>query len=281
LAVLRDQIMLIDGQVKQETARKLASARSKLHQLGMERETPEKQLLYLTDLSTRFQRLVSLSVDAKYGSDAIFDNMQFRLATLVSERNATFSDELARHGQEYHFTSSKGPEHTEEDLPPPLLWEPVDSASSEPQATLKVRKMTHSVEIEEVLYAQDSLPVANGKSIALWLRELYKSSRGFELGTFDSSILATTMKVQSTKWTGISLGYISDVVAIVHRFIDQVLDSICPERLVKGELLSVLTDGLFERYSKAIDQVHFLLDVERTGTPMTLNHYFNDNLEKW
>lgn len=273
--------MLTDGQVKQETARKLASARSKLHQLGMERETPEKQLLYLTDLSTRFQRLVSLSVDAKYGSDAIFDNMQLRLATLVSERNATFSDELARHGQEYHFTASKSPGQTEEDLPPPLLWESVDSASTEPQATLKIRKTTNSMEIEELLYAQDSLPVANGKSIALWLRELYKSSRGFELGTFDSSILATTMKVQSTKWTGISLGYISDVVAIVHRFMDQVLDSICPERLVKAELFSVLTDGLFERYTKAIDQVHFLLDVERTGTPMTLNHYFNDNLEKW
>jgi hypothetical protein len=60
-----------------------------------------------------------------------------------------------------------------------------------------------------------------------------------------------------------------------------ILDSICPERVVKAELLSMLMDGLFERYSKAIEQVRFLLDVERIGTPMTLNHYFTDNLEKW
>ena len=108
-----------------------------------------------------------------------------------------------------------------------------------------------------------------------------ESSRGFELGTFDSSILATTMKVQTTKWAAIALGYISDIATIVHRFIDRVLQSICSEAQVKSELLSALMDGLTERYHKAIDQVRFLLDVERTGTPMTLNHYFNDTLEKW
>lgn len=89
------------------------------------------------------------------------------------------------------------------------------------------------------------------------------------------------MKAQSVKWTDIVLGYISDVVTIVHQFIHGTLASICPERLVKSEFLSVLSDGLFERCQKAMDQVHFLLDVERTGTPMTLNHYFNDSLDKW
>lgn len=64
-------------------------------------------------------------------------------------------------------------------------------------------------------------------------------------------------------------------------FIDKVLDTICPERAVKAKLLSMLMDGLFERYSKTIYQVGFLLDVERTGTPMTLNHYFAENLEEW
>lgn len=261
-------------------ARKLASARDRLRQLGMERETPEKQLLYLTDLSTRFQRLVSQSIDAKYGSDGIFDNLQLRLATLITERNATFSDELARHGQQYHFTTSQSSSLHDEDLPPALSWEPVDSVPSTSESTFEVRKRTDGGEVEEILHIQESLSVANGKSMALWLCEVYKSSRGFELGTFDSSILGTTMKAQSVKWTAIALGYISDVVTIVHRFIHQALDAICPEQFVKSELFSVLIDGLFERYDRAINQVRFLLDIERTGTPMTLNHY-NDNLEKW
>ena len=45
--------------------------------------------------------------------------------------------------------------------------------------------------------------------------------------------------------------------------------------------MNVLMADLTKRYVKAINQVKFLLEVERGGTPMTLNHYFNDNLEKW
>lgn len=248
----------------------------------MERDSREKQLMYLTDLATQFQRLVVLSIDAKYGSDAAFDNSTMRLATLVSERNAMFSDELAKNGQEYRFTSQDMSfDESEQDLPPPLTWTALEPPGIESGATFQVRKFDDISGLEELLLNQEMPLTSNGKSIAHWLRAVYESSRGFELGTFDSSILGATMKVQSTKWTALALGYISDVVTIVHRFITQILDLICPDLQVKTELLSVLNDGLFERYKRAIDQVHFLLRVERNGTPMTLNHYFNDNLEKW
>ena len=247
----------------------------------MERETSEKQLIYLTDLSTQFQRMVTLSVDAKYGSSAIFDDLELRLATLVTARNATFSDDMSRHGQEFRFSASENQEQAEEDLPPALTWNQNDDADADNETVFDIRKHADCTDIEDLLHAQESLFAVNGRPIAYWLREMYESSRGFELGTFDSSILATTMKVQTTKWAAIGLGYISDIATIVHRFIDLVLQSICSETHVKSELLSALMDGLLERYNRAIDQVRFLLDVERTGTPMTLHHYFNDTLEKW
>ena len=53
--------------------------------------------------------------------------------------------------------------------------------------------------IEDILHCNEAVSIANGSSIAFWLRQVYESSRGFELGTFDSSILATTMKIQSKK----------------------------------------------------------------------------------
>ena len=34
------------------------------------------------------------------------------------------------------------------------------------------------------------------------------------------------------------------------------------------------------RYQIAINHVEFLLKVERQGTPLTVNHYFVDNLEQ-
>jgi hypothetical protein len=249
--------------VKQEIGKKLSSAHSKVRSLGMERETPEKQLVYLTDLSTQFQRIVSLSVDAKYGSHAIFDDNDLRVATLVTARNIMFSEDITKYGQEFRYSGLEDAALGEVDLPPALDW----SHSGHPnhETTFNVRRHADCTDIEDLLQAQESLLAANGKSIAHWLRAVYESSRGFELGTFDTSILATTMKVQTTKWAAIALGYISDVVTVVHRFVDQVLRSICSDLRVKSELLSVLMDGLVERYQKAVDQVSFLLAVERTG----------------
>ena len=247
----------------------------------MERETPEKQLVYLTDLSTQFQRIVNLSVDAKYGSHAIFDDNDLRVATLITARNNMFSEDITRYGQEFRYSSLQDTELEEPDLPPALDWSRTSQPSTSDDTTFNVRRHAECTDIEELLQAQESVLAANGMSIAHWLRAVYESSRGFALGTFDTSILATTMKVQTTKWAVIALGYISDVVAVVHRFVDRVLQSICSDFRVKSELLSVLMDGLVERYQKAIDQVSFLLAVERTGTPMTLNHHFNDTLEKW
>jgi len=44
--------------------------------------------------------------------------------------------------------------------------------------------------------------------------------------------------------------------------------------------MSLLTDHLLEKYRSAIAYVNFLLEIELDGTPATLNHYFNKNLEK-
>ncbi|KYG42578.1 hypothetical protein M433DRAFT_402747 [Acidomyces richmondensis BFW] len=88
------------------------------------------------------------------------------------------------------------------------------------------------------------------------------------------------MKKQSSKWINISLGYISDIVVIVHRFVMTALGLLCYHDAMKQSLFNILSDGLLCRYKVAIQHVQFLLEVERNGIPMTTNHYFSDNLEK-
>lgn len=155
------------------------------------------------------------------------------------------------------------------------------STQSGAAAAVNTRKVADLPEIDEILYEGELLPGYQQEGITRWLAKVYKSSREFELGTFDSSILATTMKKQSVKWTGLALGYVSDIVAITHSFITKLVALTCADEHVAREILSALMDGLIQRYITALDQVRFLLHVERTGTPMTLNHYFNDNLQKW
>ena len=87
------------------------------------------------------------------------------------------------------------------------------------------------------------------------------------------------MKKQTTKWTDLALGYASDVVAITHNFISRLLALTCIDERVTREISATLMDGLVGRYVTALNQVRFILRVERVGMPMTLNHYFNDNLE--
>jgi hypothetical protein len=49
---------------------------------------------------------------------------------------------------------------------------------------------------------------------------------------------------------------------------------------VRSGLWSVLQERLVDRYRAAVDHVEFIIRVERFGTPLTTNPYFNENLQK-
>ncbi|KAF1360966.1 hypothetical protein EJ07DRAFT_86243, partial [Lizonia empirigonia] len=72
----------------------------------------------------------------------------------------------------------------------------------------------------------------------------------------------------------------ADIIVLVHRFIASALVSICNNRNVRAALAGKLFDELNRRYQNAIVCAGFLLKVEKSNTPMTMNHYFNDNLQR-
>ena len=74
--------------------------------------------------------------------------------------------------------------------------------------------------------------------------------------------------------------YVEDIISLVHSFTVALLATICKDLRARQALHSILLDQLTDRYKKSIDHTKFLLTVERSGTPMTMNHYFADNLEK-
>lgn len=111
-----------------------------------------------------------------------------------------------------------------------------------------------------------------------WLKDLYHNSRGFELGTFQASIL-NSMRKQAVKWETIAMGYINDVIVMIHKFIITLLEHICPDNTFRRELMIVLMEKLAVQYRKAIDHVTFLLQIECNEHPCTLNNYFNMTLQ--
>jgi len=108
-------------------------------------------------------------------------------------------------------------------------------------------------DIEDILHEKEEISMPSNHGIYTWLTNVYRASRGFELGTFDPSLLAITMREQSKKWNSLAMGYASDAVTIVHTFITELLRLVCPDARIRCGLISLLTDDLIERYKKSID----------------------------
>ena len=159
-------------------------------------------------------------------------------------------------------------------------FQPSEVDDDEPDPLLEARQVQDHPELESLVYAPEELAEPQSGSIQDWLKEVYRGARGFELGSLNSSLLAVTMKRQSMKWKSLALRYIADIVTMTHNFVTDLLRVVCPVKRVQLGVMSLLSDQLLERYKSAIAHVHFLLEVELNRTPATLNHYFNENLEK-
>ncbi|KAI9894600.1 MAG: hypothetical protein M1814_001955 [Vezdaea aestivalis] len=297
-------------QVKQELLKKLNVSKKALASLGADRETLEHQRQFLLDTSIRFQEVVTAALNTNYNATDWFDQYpSLRFTTAVVNRNESFADTLDKFGHTHAFISSdpvvediaqengeptpntfKCPtegesSHAAQEQTPitssgPTEEDSLRQSQEQTPATFKARTTAFFVDLEGIIPEDEEVDAEIGHSIFDWLEGVYKNSRGLGLGTLHSSILSQTMKTQTSRWNTIALGYVSDIIGMTHKFITDLLELVCPEKRVRDALISALTDGLMTRYKKALDMVHFLLRVERAGTPSTLNHYFNDNLEK-
>jgi hypothetical protein len=203
--------------------------------------------------------------------DAFETSPDLCIAPAVISRMKIFSDEMAKYGESYSFNcNDDGISQAFEDDPDKSL----------PDKTFDIRKEDDPEELVDILLPQESLCYPLQGETRNWLLQVFKDNQGFELGTFDASILATVMKKQSSKWEDISMGFVSDAIVLVHRFITSALVSVCDDGSVRNALAGKLSDELTRRYQKAIDCAGFLLKVEKSNTPMTMNHYFNDNLQR-
>jgi hypothetical protein len=178
-----------------------------------------------------------------------------------------FSDDMGKYGESYSFDCNN------DGIPLSFVDDPYGE-------TFDIRKEEGPEELVDILHPQDSLCYPVHGETKDWLLQVLRDNQGFELGTFNSSILAAVMKKQSSKWDDISMGFVSDAIVLVHRFITSALVAICGDRNVRDALARKLSDALNRRYQNAIACARFLLKVEQSNTPMTMNHYFNDNLQR-
>lgn len=154
------------------------------------------------------------------------------------------------------------------------------SKSEHPGERIPLRERNNHPDLAEMFVKRESILKTTKDTDLDWLSVVYHESRGFELGTFDSSLLATTVKKQSINWDRIAHSYIEDIINMAHTFVCKVLKRISPTPKVFEGLLMVLMDALKFKYQCAIDKVKYLLTIERLCSPLTLNQHFNQALQK-
>ena len=258
----------------------MKACRQGLEALGASRKTHEEQHEYLFDLATRFQDMASRALRTDYGSSPIFDTqLSLRLATRVVERNDLFSEDVQKVGHAMEFYDASEVKPLVKAVP--IIADEFDISSPEDKMLFeKVRRTRGHWELEDISTQDSGIPKPEKKGIFQWLETVYKTSRGFEMGTFDATIFPIIFKKQSSNWEPLALGYISDIISHIHEFVLDLTSSLCSDKQVQKGIMSAIMDPLMECYKKSLDHARFILDVERAGTPLTLNHYYNDNLQK-
>ncbi|KAL8951732.1 MAG: hypothetical protein Q9222_002311 [Ikaeria aurantiellina] len=260
------------GNVRKDVIGDLKMAEKKLEALGPSRVSQSQQRRYLLEIATKFQAITTHAMEARYGADEIFEmSSNLKLATAVVHRDEDFSDDVLRKGltmrfkdDSFTFTGAASENASE-------------AAEGEEDEAVETRYHFKYDDLEDLLINED-IPAAPGQDIIKWLEHLYKTSRGFEIGGFDPSLIQTMWRKQSSNWRNLALGYTSDIVSITHTYILDLLNILCQDKRVSANLLEAMMEHLTERYKRAMDHTHFILHVE--NNPWTLNRYFAENLEK-
>ncbi|XXG99120.1 Vacuolar protein sorting-associated protein 17 [Hypoxylon texense] len=280
--LLADLIKKEFPKLKADVAKELSTLRSQLDKMGPSRSNQHTQRAYLNKMSEEFQTLARDALNAYYTGNPIFEEKhQFRLITRVVEAREKYSEIMLEKGHTRPFADDQEPhkKDTESGKPPP----PPLSDSSDDIDNCELFEHNGYPELEEIFDAADTIvpKPSGGDDIFEYIEAVYRDSRGQELGTFGGALVSTMFKEQSKKWKHITLSFVGGVIVAVHRFIVEAIREICPDSRVRDELWDgYLLEELQVSYRRAMDHAKFLLEIEREGVPLTLDHYFNENLQK-
>ncbi|KAK7212354.1 hypothetical protein V2G26_019532 [Clonostachys chloroleuca] len=285
--ILTDHIRREFPKVKVDIRKKLQEAEKALRVLGPKRQTAQEQSQFLTDIASEFQDLANSASRAQYVQSDFFGEVaRRRLATVAVNRGEVFAEIMTDMGHEFNFVEEKndgddegeGEEEEEEEkeedeededsdsldegsVTPSFDDEPFVGSGTSRKST---RLVIEDVDIVDYVIEAEKITSPRSDDILEWLTGVHRKNRGFELG----------------KWKALAKGYISDMIAIVHTLVLDLLDHVVPDKNLLGNLMSVLSEQLQAKYLRAMEQTDFLLKIELEGTPATYNHAFTEVLNK-
>jgi conserved oligomeric Golgi complex subunit 4 len=255
--------------LRKDISEKLEAAKKRLNNLGLSRHSEREQRSYLGGIASKFQDIVNAALHAQYQRHALFERKpELLLITLILAESDHFSHAFEDYGGVWQF----------EDVPNVSDQEGTKLAATDDEARKPLRSENFP-ELEGIICNEDAI-AAPKAGIMAWIKEVHSGSRGAEMGTFGGGILSRTFKSQSAHWSPITRSYMSQAIMLIHRFITTTLAELCTDTLLEEQLWGAILDDILSRYRAAMETAEFLVSLERNTQAYTLNHYFNDNLQK-
>ena len=266
----------------------------RLQNLGPQRCDKMEQQTHLLRIATTFQSLTSHALDAYYGREPCFNSRDdLRLATTIKGLQDDYSSILRRKGPTRHDRRKKGIATAHDKGDPGDVLTPQGDESSEDDSTdsSSVGESSNSspksplepeapIELKRILFQIKRPRDPPHETIIPWIRREYHRSKGFEIGTFNPSLLPALYHEQIKNWRYYTLDHMNKVLKAIHSFIRQLLEFVCSDHQICERIWAVLSPHVVDSYKRALEHVTLLLQVEEAGNMRTLNHYFTLTLNK-
>lgn len=270
-------------QVRMEVIRKLTVTKTQLEAMGIPRDTVDAQRIFLLQIVSEFSTLVNKATDAHYGRDECFlENVNLRLATVVMEENQKFSRLLARNGAYRSFTPNAATmldsDHEQESGPTMDEVSVTPSSTTTTPSKLRSEAAARFSELAQLLDIGQSIPSKSNEPLREWIACKHREFRGFEVSGSNTSLITALVFEQTSSWQYYATQHVANVIRCIHRCIHDLLQHVCHDESVYSRIWEYLKPMLVAQYEAALRHAKLLVDVERHGYPITLNHYFAQNI---
>ncbi|KAK0637184.1 P-loop containing nucleoside triphosphate hydrolase protein [Bombardia bombarda] len=253
-----------------EVTKRLTDCRKAFKDMGPSRVDPASQRELLTKLTLRFDRITRDALEGRYDGNPIFvEKPELKLITKILGLNGGFAELMWQKGHLRYFVgASSSADHGKTAKYMNAVSDIHDDAEDLPEL--------QEIITEDRPEFHDPL----GNSIMAHIEQCYVDSRGPELGTFGGVLLAMTFSEQTKKWRSIVYQHVSAIIAVVHFFIKDLLDTVFVDERMRDELWeAVLLGKLLDAYHRAQDQTDYFIATELNLRPSTYNHLFNETLQ--
>ncbi|KAF4448356.1 hypothetical protein F53441_8231 [Fusarium austroafricanum] len=265
----------------------IKTCKRELDSLGPSRQDEREQRRFLSHIAGTFQDRARAALAANYNEDPVFEQVDLRLITHVVNITDLFRAEFQHRAHSRNFQDlelSRTP--LEPDAPADDYYQVTTPTSmmdnlQELLRNAKVDDITQkeNEELGDLIDLSHDLPLPQ-EDVSAWIEDVYLHTRGLDLGTFNSNVVAMAFSEQSQKWEVMTKTYMSRVIITLHRFIATAIGSVCSREQGFDQLWSSILDSLVEQYQMAMSQATQLVDVERHKKPYTLNRQFAEALSK-